>query len=108
MPPGTTPRAETACSASHPKLTLPDEPPKLDRQQGFGYSSILDRGRLFFLYPPLHQVRLTTSGREMAGLLREWSGWFFSEKGVYTSYTHSTSAGPETAPPPAITTVVGP
>ncbi|MGP9510750.1 hypothetical protein [Halomonas sp. H2] len=50
MPLGTTPRAETACSASHARPTWPDEPSKLDRQQGFGYSSILDRGRLFFLY----------------------------------------------------------
>lgn len=50
MPLGTTPRAETACPASHARPTWPDEPSKLDRQQGFGYSSILDRRRLFFLY----------------------------------------------------------
>jgi hypothetical protein len=35
---------EIACSASHAKPTLTDESLKLDRQWGFGYSSILDRG----------------------------------------------------------------
>lgn len=34
------------------------------------------------LIRPLHQLRLTTFGHEMAGLLRGGAVWFFSEKGI--------------------------
>jgi len=36
-------------------------------------------------------MRLTTSGREMPGCCGVGREWFFSEKGVYTSYTSPTA-----------------